>query len=180
MRLLLIHADSISYKVTKKTKMAETIEAKKDSMEDCLVVFSCVEKLDEVNPEGIVEAAKKSVSNVMGSLKENKVMIFPFAHLTSTLSSPEVALSILSSLENSLRNEGFEVKRAPFGWNKAFDLKSKGHPMAVLSKIICPYGKKECDFLCPYCTNPIKLHDLTKPEKSTFFAGNVTHSFSGR
>jgi threonyl-tRNA synthetase len=167
-RLLLIHADNISYKITKKTKMAETIEAKNDGMEDCLVVFSCVEKLDEINPENVVDAAKKGIIDVMSKLKESKIMIFPFAHLSSTLGSPEVALLILHALENSLKNEGFEVKRAPFGWNKEFDLKSKGHPMAVLSKIICPYGKTECDFLCPYCTNPIKLHDVEGLQKSLY------------
>jgi len=165
-RLLLIHADKISYKVTKKTKMAEKIEAKSDTMEDCLVVFSCVEKLDEINPEGIVDAARKGIVDVMGKLKEDKIMIFPFAHLTSTLGSPEVALLILNLLENSLKHEGFDVKRAPFGWNKQFDVKSKGHPMAVLSKIICPYGKTECDFVCPYCTNPIKLHDVAELQRS--------------
>jgi threonyl-tRNA synthetase len=146
--------------------MAEEIESKNDKMEECVVVFSCVEKLDEINPEGIVEAAKRSIIDVMGKLKENKIMIFPFAHLTSTLGSPDVALLILNSLENSLRDVGFVVKRAPFGWNKEFNLKSKGHPMAVLSKIICPYGKAECDFLCPYCTNPIKLHDLSGSQRS--------------
>ncbi|MGZ4934793.1 MAG: threonyl-tRNA synthetase editing domain-containing protein, partial [Halobacteriota archaeon] len=46
MRLLLIHADNISYKATKRTKAAEDIESREDSMDDCLVVFSSVEKLD--------------------------------------------------------------------------------------------------------------------------------------
>jgi hypothetical protein len=92
--------------------MAEKIEAKNDGMEDCFVVFSCVEKLDEINPEGVVDAAKKGIIDVMGKLKESKIMIFPFAHLTSTLGSPDVALLILHALENSLKNEGFEVKRA--------------------------------------------------------------------
>lgn len=130
-------------------------------MEDCLVVFSSVEKLDELNATGVADAAKNSIVDVLGKLKENRVMLFPFAHLTSTLSSPQVALEVLLSLEASLKNDGFTVKRAPFGWNKEFDIKSKGHPLAVLSKVICPYGKMECDFLCPYCTNPIKIQDLS-------------------
>ncbi len=129
-------------------------------MEDCLVVFSCVEKLDEPNAPEVAKAAKNSIVDVLGKLKENRVMLFPFAHLTSTLGSPQIALQILQSLEDSLRDEGFTVKRAPFGWNKEFEIKSKGHPLAVLSKVICPYGKTECDFLCPYCTNPIKLQDV--------------------
>ncbi|HYA33001.1 MAG TPA: threonyl-tRNA synthetase editing domain-containing protein [Candidatus Bathyarchaeia archaeon] len=164
-RLLLIHADKISYKTTQRTKVAEDIESTEDSMEDCLVVFSSVEKLDELNASGVTDAAKNSITDVLGRLKETRVMLFPFAHLTSTLSSPQIALGILQSLEASLKNDGFTVKRAPFGWNKAFDIKSKGHPLAVLSKVICPYGKMECDFLCPYCTNPIKIQDLSSPQK---------------
>ncbi|MGZ4939959.1 MAG: threonyl-tRNA synthetase editing domain-containing protein, partial [Halobacteriota archaeon] len=159
-RLLLIHADNISYKATKRTKAAEDIESREDSMDDCLVVFSSVEKLDELNAPEVAKAAKNGIVDVLEKLKENRVMLFPFAHLTSTLSSPQVALEILRLLEDSLRNEGFAVKRAPFGWNKEFEIKSKGHPLAVLSKVICPYGKTECDFLCPYCTNPIKVQDL--------------------
>lgn len=119
-----------------------------------------MEKLDEINVPEVAEAAKNSIVDVLGKLKENRVMLFPFAHLTSTLSSPQVALQILLSLEEALKKESFTVKRAPFGWNKEFDIKSKGHPLAVLSKVICPYGKMECDFLCPYCTNPIKIQDL--------------------
>ena len=134
-------------------------------MQDCLVVFISVEKLDELNASGVTDAAKISIVDVLGKLKENAVMLFPFAHLTSTLSTPQAALQILTSLERSLKKEGFTVKRAPFGWNKKFNIKSKGHPLAVLSKVICPYGKMECDFLCPYCTNPIKIQDLSTPQK---------------
>jgi threonyl-tRNA synthetase len=146
--------------------VAEDIESPEDSLEDCLVVFSSVEKLDEFNAPGVTEAARNSIADVLGRLKEHCIMLFPFAHLTSTLSSPQVALQILRSLEDSLKNDGFTVKRAPFGWNKEFDIKSKGHPLAVLSKVICPYGKVECDFLCPYCTNPIKIQDLGAEQKA--------------
>ncbi|MGZ7146487.1 MAG: threonyl-tRNA synthetase editing domain-containing protein [Halobacteriota archaeon] len=161
MKLLLIHADKISYKVTQRTKVAEDIESTEDSMEDCLVVFASIEKLDELNAAGVTTAATNSIVDVLGKLKEDRIMLFPFAHLTSTLSTPQVALEILLSLEDGLRKDGFTVKRAPFGWNKKFEIKSKGHPLAVLSKVICPYSKTECDLLCPYCTNPIKITDLS-------------------
>src|SRR5665811_1970528 len=148
-RLLLIHADKISYKVTQRTKVAEDIESTEDSMEDCLVVFASIEKLDELNAAGVTSAANNSIVDVLGKLKENRIMLFPFAHLTSTLSTPQVALEILQSLKEALEKEDFTVKRAPFGWNKKFEIKSKGHPLAVLSKVICPYGKMECDFPVP-------------------------------
>lgn len=152
--------------MTQRTKVAEEIESKEDSMEDCLVVFASIEKLDERNAAGVTSAANNSIVDVLGKLKEDRVMLFPFAHLTSTLSTPQVALQILQSLKETLEEEDFTVKRAPFGWNKKFEIKSKGHPLAVLSKVICPYGKMECDFLCPYCTNPIKIHDLGVEKKT--------------
>ncbi|MGZ4864098.1 MAG: threonyl-tRNA synthetase editing domain-containing protein [Halobacteriota archaeon] len=165
-KLLLIHSDKISYKTTQRTKVAEVIESTEDSMEDCLVVFASIEKLDELDAAGVTSAAKNSIVDVLGKLKEDRVMLFPFAHLTSTLSSPQIALQILQSLKDALEKDNFTVKKAPFGWNKKFEIKSKGHPLAVLSKVICPYGKTECDFLCPYCTNPIKIQDLGVEQKT--------------
>ena len=87
-------------------------------------------------------------------------MIFPYAHLTSTLSSPPIAMQILKGLDESLKAHGVEVKRAPFGWYKEYDIKSTGHPLSELSMTICPYEGKKCDFLCPYCENPIIVNDL--------------------
>lgn len=142
--------------------MAEEIEKKDDEMEDYLVVFSCVEKLDEVNIGRVIQSAKKEVADIMNKLKAKNFMVFPFAHLTQTLSSPDAALQVLVGLERGIRDEGFNVKRAPFGWYKEFEIKDKGHPLSVLSKTICPYEGGEWDFLCPYCSNPIKTKDLPK------------------
>jgi hypothetical protein len=87
-------------------------------------------------------------------------MIYPYAHLTSTLGSPDCALGILKGLGNSLQTESIIVKRAPFGWYKEFEIHGKGHPLADLSMSICPYEGTECDFTCPYCHHPIKESDV--------------------
>jgi threonyl-tRNA synthetase len=157
MRLLLIHADRIHYRATRKTAIAEHIDRREDEMTDCLVVFSCVEKMDEINAEKVVEHGKKEIIDVMQRVKTNKVMIFPFAHLAPSLSSPPVAMNILVRLENLLKDASLEVKRAPFGWYKEWEIKDKGHPLSELSKIVCPYDMNDCDFKCPYCESPIKL-----------------------
>ena len=133
-------------------------------MEDCLVLLSSVEKLDEVNPALVARAATEDVLRWLAKLKATRAMIFPFAHLTSTLSSPEVALAVLKSLETGLKEAGVEVKRAPFGWYKEYDIKSKGHPLAERSMVICPYEGQACDFHCPYCENPIELRDMKEIE----------------
>ncbi|MGA9138975.1 MAG: threonyl-tRNA synthetase editing domain-containing protein [Methanocella sp.] len=164
MRIVAIHADRMSYKANRKTKFAEEIAAKEDSLDDCVVLLSSVERLDEVNPGLVIESAKKDILQWLARLKATRVMIFPFAHLTSTLSSPVVALEVLKSLETGLTEAGIEVKRAPFGWYKEYDIKSKGHPLAERSMVICPYEGQACDFHCPYCENPIELRDMKEVE----------------
>lgn len=160
MRILSIHADSMWYHATRKTKMAEVTDHTEDQMEECVVLFACVEKLDEKNPEHVIASATKDVLERLGKLKVRKVMIYPYAHLTSSLGSPQVALSILKGLEESLGKESIEVLRAPFGWYKEFEIRGKGHPLADLSMTICPYEGVECDFACPYCNHPIREADV--------------------
>lgn len=160
MRILSIHADTMWYHATQKTKMAEIIEQTDDNMKECVVLFCCVEKLDEKNPTRVILSATKNVLDRLEKLKVRKVLIYPYAHLTSTLASPQCALSILKGLEDSLKRASIEVKRAPFGWYKEFEIRGKGHPLADLSMTICPYEGIECDFTCPYCNHPIKEADV--------------------
>src|SRR3990167_144625 len=145
MKLLFVHADRIWYKVGRKTKMAEKLpeNMKEDEMTDCILAFSCVEKFDELKPKETVRLIVDEITNVGKKLKTKRVMLFPFAHLSKYLSSPEMAVEILKDAEESLKKIGFEVKRAPFGWNKKFELKSKGHPLAILSRTVCPITE-EC------------------------------------
>jgi Archaea-specific editing domain of threonyl-tRNA synthetase len=107
-------------------------------------------KLDEANPQRVVEKAKDSIIKRLGQVKGKDLMIFLYAHLAISLSSPEVALNILKGLESALKEMGFNVKRAPFGWHKEFELEAKGHPLAEFYSEISPYDVSE-DLLCPCC-----------------------------
>jgi len=158
-RILSIHATSMWYHATQKTKMAESVTSREDRMEECVVLFCCIEKLDEKNPGNVIASAVKNVRKRLSILGVNRVLIYPYAHLTSTLGSPQVALAILTGLEDALYAESVEVKRAPFGWYKEFEIRGKGHPLADLSMTICPYEGTECDFTCPYCHHPFKEAD---------------------
>jgi len=160
MRILAIHATSMKYRATQKTRMAEPIGTKEDTMEEGVVLFCCVEKVDELNPEYVVAHGSRDVLERLGKLKVARVMIFPYAHLANTLARPDIALQVLRWLGERLEAAGIEVKRAPFGWYKEFTLQSKGHPLADLSMTICPYEGMECDFQCPYCHNPLRKNDL--------------------
>ena len=138
MRILLIHSDYLNYNVKNKTPVAEEIEeAKKEgSFDDSLVVFTAVEKEDENNPEGIVSNLVKEVIKANDQVKAENIVLYPYAHLSSSLSSPKVAVEILKNAEQALLDENLTVKRVPFGWYKAFEISCKGHPLSELSRTI--------------------------------------------
>jgi len=159
LRILSIHATRMWYHATEKTKMAEPADIREDVMEECVVLFCCVEKLDEKNPDHVIVSALAGVQKRLAMLRVNRVLIYPYAHLTSTLGAPAVALQILKGLHTVLADAGVDVKRAPFGWYKEFEIRGKGHPLADLSMTICPYEGTECAFTCPYCHHPFKEGD---------------------
>ena len=139
MRLLLVHADRFEYEAREKAvKEPEPLDDahKKGGLENGLVVFSTVEKNDEQEPEQIATNAASSIEEVLGWLKTNKVMVYPYAHLSTSLASREPAISILKSLEEKLAQKGYEVSRSPFGWYKSFTIAAKGHPLSELSRTI--------------------------------------------
>ena len=138
MRLLLIHSDYIEYEAKKKTKMAEECTVLSDREEEALTVFCAVESIDEEDLEGVVLQAIAEVKKTAGQVNVNKIVVYPYAHLSSDLSSPETAVTVLKALKVGLEGEGFAVKRAPFGWYKSFKLSCKGHPLSELSKTIVP------------------------------------------
>lgn len=146
MRMLLIHSDYLEYEVKDKalSKPEEISEAqKKGRLEEVLAAFMSVEKVDEQNPEEVVQKGVEEIKNVASQVKAENIFVYPFAHLSSELGKPEVALEILKGIEERLRKEGFNVRRAPFGYYKAFKISCKGHPLAELSRTIVPSGEKK-------------------------------------
>lgn len=138
MRILLIHSDYLNYNVKNKTPVAEEIEEAKKSgaFDESLVVFTAVEKDDEKNPDAIVRNLVKEVKKANEQVKAENIVLYPYAHLSSSLGSPKVAVKILEDAEQALLDEELEVKRVPFGWYKAFEISCKGHPLSELSRTI--------------------------------------------
>jgi threonyl-tRNA synthetase len=137
MRLLFIHSDYIRYEVKDKaTKAAEDVPPNKmkGSMVEALVVFCSVEERDTVNPGKVAANAVDNIKDVLAKVKVNKVMLYPYAHLSSSLANPETAKSVLVEMEKLLYDAKVTVERSPFGWYKAFQLACKGHPLSELSR----------------------------------------------
>src|SRR5438094_1910091 len=138
---LLIHADRIEYESKENAvKEAEAIpgHAKRGWLQDGFVVFTTVEKGDETSPENTATNAAASIEEVLGWLKTSRVMIYPYAHLSTDLAGREPAISTLKILEQKLAEKGYEVSRAPFGWYKSFTISAKGHPLSELSRTVTP------------------------------------------
>ncbi len=144
MQLLLIHSDYIEYEVKKSTPVAEKIEEslKQGRLEDALTVFMAVESADEPNPEDTIKRTVAEIEKAAAQVKAERLMLYPYAHLSSNLSSPKVAVSVLKGIEKALSGK-YEVMRAPFGWYKAFKISCKGHPLSELSRSILPEGVEE-------------------------------------
>lgn len=145
MRILLIHSDYLNYNVKNKTPVAEEIEdaKKQGAFDESLVVFTAVEKDDENNPQGIVKNLVKEVIKTNDQVKAENIVLYPYAHLSSSLSSPKVAVQVLKGAEEALDAEGLNVKRVPFGWYKAFEISCKGHPLSELSRTITAEEEEE-------------------------------------
>ncbi|WP_321211344.1 threonine--tRNA ligase [Methanothermobacter sp. DP] len=145
MRILLIHSDYLEYETKNKTGMAEEIpeDKMKGHFTESLVVFTAVEAEDEENPASVIENAVNEIVRVFGDVKADNVVIYPYAHLSSSLSSPKTARRVLEGMEEALRERGLEVSRVPFGWYKAFRISCKGHPLSELSRTIRPEPIKE-------------------------------------
>lgn len=134
MRILQLHVDFIEYEpIEKEIAQAEEAEKKKYRLEDILVLLTCVEDGDKE------ETARKAIDEVkdfLQKIKSNKILIYPFAHLSSNIAKPNEALKIIKEMEIYAKKSGIETFRAPFGWNKALQIKVKGHPLAEQSKAI--------------------------------------------
>ncbi|MFW3146344.1 MAG: threonine--tRNA ligase [Thermoplasmatota archaeon] len=149
MKLLLIHSDRMSYAVTKPIRdLAEETERKEDGMKECLVVFCTVESQDGKFLDDVVNDALGTIKDTSSMVDTNRIMVYPYAHLSSDLGKPDDAVKVLKALEAALAESGLEVKRSPFGWYKTFDLNCKGHPLSELSREIRPWekgGKKKAE-----------------------------------
>ena len=68
--------------------------------------------------------------------RADRLLVYPYAHLSSDLAPPALAIDMIKSVESFAKGSIKQVYRAPFGWTKSFNIKVKGHPMAENSKEI--------------------------------------------
>jgi threonyl-tRNA synthetase len=144
MKTLYIHSDYLEYAVKKPTPVADQIteDEKQGRFEEVLVAFISVEKEDESDPDAIAERVTEDLAQASKKVGANTVVLYPYAHLSSSLSSPDTGKKMLRTVEAMLQEKGVKVHRAPFGWYKSFKISCKGHPLSELSREMRLEAKK--------------------------------------
>lgn len=129
----------MEYTPTKKEiESAEEITPETKNLKEVVVTFIAVEEGDDKT------VAKKAIAEIKESMNKigcKKLLLYPYAHLSSKLASPNSALSVLKEME--LLASDLDVSRAPFGWTKTYKLEVKGHPLAETSKVITKDGSSD-------------------------------------
>ncbi len=134
MRILQLHSDFLEYSpISKEVEIADDVPGGTVRLGDHVAFFITVEKGDS---EKILAQVSEELSSSLDTLKTNKIVLYPYSHLSRDLAPPGSALKLLKLLEIDIRNKGFEVHRCPFGWTKSFTIKVKGHPLAEQFKVI--------------------------------------------
>ena len=140
MKILSLHCDYIKFKPLKKAlKEPEQLDKKREQLtevKDPLVILTAVEKQDESNPN-IIKDYIENIISLASQVGAKNIVLYPYAHLSPSLSSPQFALKTMENTEKELLNtKKYNVTRAPFGYYKEFELKCKGHPLSELSRSI--------------------------------------------
>ena len=145
MKILSLHCDYIKFKPLKKAlRQPEELSERRQGeivVDNPLVLMIAVEKQDESNPD-LVKRLIKEVKELAKQVKADKLVLYPYAHLSPSLSKPDFALKTLEEAEKKLKKDFKIIERAPFGYYKEFELKVKGHPLSELSRDIHFSGEK--------------------------------------
>jgi threonyl-tRNA synthetase len=140
MRILQLHSYYIVYKpVKKEISIAEEAAKEENRVEEVVVLFTAIEVGDNTTT---VKKAIDEVHEFLQNLGVNRILLYPFSHLSSNLSKPSEALRLIKDMEAYAKQKGIETHRAPFGWTKKFTLAIKGHPLAEQSRF---YGPAEVE-----------------------------------
>jgi threonyl-tRNA synthetase len=131
MRVLQLHCSEFGYKIRKETPVAEKpASPREDKLKDVLVCLTCFEKRDEQRIDEIIDNFVENVKVDVSRIGCERLLLYPYAHLSKNLGSARLARQFLKQLTDRLQVERLEVHKSPFGWYKAFELSCIGHPLS--------------------------------------------------
>lgn len=130
----MIHAEKFWWKVTKPVRIPIrdelTDENREGNVNNSLIAFICIEKLDESDMENKCMKAVDEIIEVSSRINVKNIVIYPYAHLSNQLGSLENTVKALRLIVQGLMEMGYQVKQSPFGYYKEFMIHCKGHPLS--------------------------------------------------
>ena len=118
-------ADEIEAAILQITEFPEKLRQKNEE------IRSYNEKIEKGEIKGksrkILELIKERDKYVV-----EKVLVYPWAHLSKFLSSDSNAMDVFPKIAKLLKERGIEAKYSPFGWYKSFKLNCLGHEIAEM------------------------------------------------
>ena len=157
MKILQLDVNKVEFKLIKpESAVYEKSTQKEFLIKDSLFLLISIEKNDS---NEIAEKAIKDAVSFMAKLKRTRLTLYPFAHLSNSLETPQKAIKIFNYLKEFAVKSGIEIYSAPFGWNKQLSIDIKGHPLAEQSRSYSPNDIQE---------NKIKkINQINKPEEES-------------
>ena len=130
MRSVLLHCKEINANINGLSTRGIEVspeEIKKDNHnnQDCIVAFITVEENDDI--EKFSRKMSKEIEKFCNDTKEQKVVLFPFAHLSNKLAPFKIGIKFFDYLEKDLMDK-FETERVHFGSDKELLIRLFGHP----------------------------------------------------
>ncbi|MBN1803004.1 MAG: threonine--tRNA ligase [Candidatus Lokiarchaeota archaeon] len=120
--------------------------------EAILQITQFPEKIAEKNEEirkhnekidlGKSKAKKRKLNELIADRSKynvEKVLVYPWAHLSKFLSSESSAMDVCPKIANLLSEKGIESHYSPFGWYKAFKINCIGHEVAEMYRDVKLY-----------------------------------------
>ena len=99
-------------------------------------------KLEAGNIKG-KERQLKELIEKRENYRVDKVLVYPWAHLSKFLSNESTAMDVCPKIAQLLNDKGIEAKFSPFGWYKSFKINCLGHEVAEMYRDIKLYVQPE-------------------------------------
>jgi len=96
------------------------------------------EELREYNrkiEEGKLKGKKREIKELIldhAQYRVDKVLVYPWAHLSKFLSNDPKAMDVCPRISELLKERGIEAEYSPFGWYKSFKIDCLGHELAEM------------------------------------------------
>jgi len=128
LKVLQLHVDFVEYEpIQIESSVYEDVEKKVYRVDDALLLLISIEKDDS---EELADEVVKDSLDFMDRMKINRLVLYPYAHLSTNLAPPHKALNILKKIREEASSKKIQIYCAPFGWNKRLVISVKGHPLA--------------------------------------------------